>query len=91
MVVEQLHNCSAVHFSTVPVVELFEGQTVWKGNVEAFTLMGHPKTKRAYGWSEGKGGKERFFAVLEIPPLKSAQDAVKASIVADIKKAKGKK
>jgi len=32
--------------------------------------------------------KERFFAVLEIPPVKSAMDAVRASIVAD---AKGKK
>jgi hypothetical protein len=37
--------------------------------------MGHPKAKRAYGWShpEGKEDKdERFVTVLEIPPVKSA-------------------
>jgi hypothetical protein len=44
--------------------------------------------ERAYGWSDGTGDKERLFAVLEIPPVKSATDAVRASIVAD---AKGKK
>ncbi len=88
MVVEQLHNCSALHFATMPVLEVFEGQTVWKGDVEAFTLMRHPKSKRAYAWSEGNGDKERFFAVLQIPPVESATDAVRASIVTDAKKAK---
>jgi hypothetical protein len=88
MTIEHLHNCRAVHLATVPVHEVFRGQTVWQGDVEAFTLLGHPKARKAYGWSEGKGEKERFFAVLEIPPVKSALDAVRASIVADTKKGK---
>jgi len=33
----------------------------------------------------GQGDKERFFAVLELSPVKSALDAVSASIVADAK------
>jgi len=76
---------------TVPVHEVFRGQTVWQGDVEVFDLKGHPKAKRAYGWShpEGKDDKdERFVTVLEIPPVKSAQTAVQASIVADLKKKK---
>jgi hypothetical protein len=85
MTVEHLHNCRAVHLATVPVHEVFKGQTVWKGDVESFLLLGHPKAQKAYGWSEGKDDKERFFAVLEIPPVKSALDAVRASIVADAK------
>lgn len=87
--VMQLHNCSATWRETVPVHEVFQGQTVWQGEVEVFDLTGHPKAKRAYAWShrEGKDDKgERFVAVLEIPPVVSALTAVRASIVADGKK-----
>jgi hypothetical protein len=75
LALEHLHNCGAIHCATVPVHEVFRGQTVWQGDVEVFDLTGHPKAKRAYGWSE-------------TPPIKSAMDAVRASIVADAKKQK---
>jgi hypothetical protein len=88
MTVEHLHKCSTFHSATMPVHEVFRGQTVRKGDVEAFTLSGHPNAQRADGWSDGAGDKERFFAVLEIPAVKSATDSVRASIVAD---AEGKK
>jgi hypothetical protein len=87
----QLHNCGATWRETVPVHETFQGQTVWKGQVEVFDLNGHPKAKRAYGWAhrEGKDDQgERFVAVLEIPPVESALTAVRVSIVADGKKKK---
>jgi hypothetical protein len=67
---------------------VFEGQAVREGDVDAFTLMRHPKSKRAYAWSEGKGDNERFFVVLQIPPVESPLDAVRASIAAETKKAK---
>jgi hypothetical protein len=86
LALEHLHNCGAIHCATVPVHEVFRGQTVWEGDVEVFDLVGHLKAKRAYGWSEKTKPGERFFAVLEIPPIKSALDAVRASIVADAKK-----
>ena len=85
----QLHNCGATWRKTVPVHEVFNGKTIWQGEVEVFDLAGHPKAKRAYGWShpEGDDNKgERFVAVLEIPPVDSPQTAVKISIVADLKK-----
>lgn len=52
----------------IPVTEIFRGQTIWQGEVEVFDLNGHPKAKRAYGWSH-KDGKDdkggRFVTVLE--------------------------
>jgi hypothetical protein len=89
LAVEQLHNCGAVHRETIPVHEIFRGQTVWQGEVEVFDLTNHPKAKRAYGWShrEGIGDEgERFVTVLEIPPVVSPITAVRASIMADKKK-----
>ncbi len=85
--IQHLHNCAATYRETVPVHEVFRGQTVWKGNVEVFDLSGHPQAKRAYGWSHpDKGGTdERFVAVLEIPPVESAVTAVRAAIITDSK------
>jgi hypothetical protein len=91
--VSQLHNCGAVWRETVPVHEVFRGQTVWQGEVEVFDLNGHPKAKRAYGWShkDGKNDEgERFVTVLEVPPVVSPVTAVRASIMADKKKREGK-
>jgi hypothetical protein len=91
MVVEHLHKCTATHSATVPVHEVFLGETVWQGDVEVFDIKGHPKAKRAYGWSHMDGAKDertRFVAVLEIPPVESAETAVRLQIVKD---AKGKK
>lgn len=86
--VTHLHNCGAIHRATVPVHEVFEGKTVWQGDVEVFDLDGHPKAKRTHAWSHLDGAKderERFVAVLEIPPVDSAQRAVQVQIVKDVK------
>lgn len=89
--VSQLHHCGAIHRATVPVTEVFNGQTIWQGHVEIFDLTGHPKAKRAYAWSH-KDGKddadERFVAVLEIPPVVSPESAVKVAIAAEVKATK---
>jgi len=80
-----------MYHDTVPVHEVFRGETVWQGEVEVFDLTGHPKAKRAYGWSHREGPNdegERFITVLEIPPVESAITAVRASIVSDAKKRK---
>lgn len=88
LAVEHLHKCSAVHHSTKPVEEVFQGQTIWKGRVEVFDLTGHPKAKRAYAWSHLHGdddSDERFVTVLEIPPVDSPESAVKVAIAAEVK------
>ena len=86
--VSQLHNCGAVWVETVPVQEVFRGETVWKGDVEVFHITGHPKAKRAYAWSHIDGPedeRERFVAVLEIPPVDSGKIAGQVQIVKDVK------
>ena len=91
--VAQLHNCGAKWRETVPVHEIFRGQTVWQGEVEVFDLYNHPVAKRAYAWSHRDGVNdegERFVTVLEIPPVESPITAVRASIMADRQKRKVK-
>ena len=88
-----LHKCDAVWLKSVAVQEIFRGQAVWQGRVEVFSLSGHPKAKKAYAWSHLEGANdegERIVTVLEIPPVESPLTAVRASIVSDSKKAKGK-
>ena len=86
LTVEHLHKCSAVHASSAPVHEVFQGETVWRGDVEVFDLTGHPKAKRCYGWSYGE--PEQFITILELPPVDSAQSAVKVGVAYQIKKGK---
>ena len=89
MVIKQLHRCDSTWLESVPVHEVFRGQTVWQGIVEVFAVAGHPKAKKAYAWSADQGlPTEKFTAVLEIPPVESPITAVRVSIVAETKKGK---
>lgn len=83
--IEDMHGGKARLVQSVPTEETFEGETVWEGVVHVFDLTGHPQANRAYAWSSPIEGsdKRRVFAVLQIPPINSARDAVKAAIVAE--------
>lgn len=88
-----LHGCSSTYVESVPVHEEFQGQTVWQGEVEVFDIEGHPKAKRAYAWGHASGEDDqarRYVTVLELPPVDSAQTAVKIAVAAEIKNAKRK-
>ena len=66
----------------------FAAKPYGRAIVEVFDLTGHPKAKRAYGWSHKDGPKdqdEKFVTVLEIPPVDSAQAAVKVAAATEIK------
>ena len=83
-----LHQADATWLKTVPVREVFEGRTIWQGPVEVFAITGHPKAKHCFAWSHKAGpddSEDRFVAVLEIPPVKNAQDAVKVAIAHEIR------
>ena len=86
LTIQHLHQCAAVHRETVPVHEIFQGQTVWQGEVEVFDLTGHPKAKRCYGWTYGE--PEEFITILELPPVDSPQGAVKVAVAYQVKKAR---
>jgi len=79
------HGCESLHVESVPLKEVFEGQTAWEGTVEVFDLVAHPQAKRAYAWSYRDGDQNKTIAVLGIPPVDSPQTAVKASIAAQAK------
>jgi hypothetical protein len=62
---------------------------VWDGVVETFQLDGHPKTKRAYAWvtpSTSKKEEPQYTIILGLPPVNSAQDAVKVAVLGGCKK-----
>jgi hypothetical protein len=86
-VVERLHEARARLREVTYVVESFRGQTVWEGAVHVFDLEGHPKAAVCYAWTSpvGEGDQRRYYAVLGAPPINSAADAVRASIVAEQK------
>ena len=86
LTIEHLHNCAATHRQSVPVTEVFKGETLWQGDVEVFDLMGHPKATTCYGWSHGE--PEEFITILELPPVDSPQSAVKVGVAYQIKKAR---
>jgi len=90
--VEGLHDCRAAYKETIAVKETHENETVWDGDVFVFELEGHPTAQIAYSWQEPSPGsdKMRFFAVLHEGPIKSAADAVRASIVKDYREGEEK-
>ena len=73
------HGADAQLVHRQPVVERFEGEVVWEGEVLVFALQGHPHASQCYAW-EVDG---QVTAVLGVPPVRSALDAVRASIMAD--------
>lgn len=89
--IRHLHGLEAEHADTVPVTETFHGETVWQGEVEVFNIRGHPKARRAYAWAHLAGENDeskRYVAVLELPPVVSAETAVRAAIMQEIKSAR---
>lgn len=84
-----LHGARAEHVESVPVTETFNGETVWDGVVEVFSLPEHP-AGRAYAWRhEADSGKWRYVAVLHRPPVDTPLKAVQAAIVAEYRARKG--
>ena len=87
--IRDLHGLDSEYIKSVPVREVFQGKTVWEGDVRIFRVRGHPQAQRAYAWSYiGEAGETRYLAVLGVPPINSAQDAVKAAVMAHIEKQK---
>ena len=89
-IIHELHGAKASYRESVPVKEVFQGQTVWDGVVEVFDLHGHPKTHRAYAWSHDTDDPKhprRHVTVLHIPPAVSPETAVRVAIVQEYRNA----
>jgi hypothetical protein len=89
-IIHKLHAAEASHRESVPVKEVFQGQTVWDGIVEVFDLKGHPKTDTAYAWLHDTGDPNRpvqHVTVLHLHPALSPAAAVRAFIVQEFRNA----
>jgi len=85
-VIRKLHGSDSTHVETVPIKEVFNGETVWEGEVEVFSLHNHPETDRVYAWAhdtDDPDNPKRHVTVLHIPPATSPRKAVQLSIVKD--------
>jgi hypothetical protein len=89
-IIHKLHGATATHVESVPVVEMWEGKTIWDGVVEVFDLHGHPGTHRVYAWSHETDDPEnptRHVTVLHIPPVINPITAVRAAILQEFQDA----
>lgn len=87
-VIKHLHGSDAVYVETVPVKNLFNGQTVWEGEVEVFDLTDNPNASRVFAWAYDREDPDKptqHVTVLQIPPATTPENAVRASIVAQFK------
>jgi hypothetical protein len=85
--IRDLHGLDSEHVESVPVHEQFSGETMWQGTVEVFRVRGHPQAEFAYAWShETDDGKINHVAVLGIPPVDNPEMAVRAAIMAHVRK-----
>ncbi len=78
--VTALHGCGCSHSGTSRVIEYYEGQRVFDGDVETFTLSGHPEAEEAFAWAFHNGTEPQYIAVLKMPPINDPSDAVRAAI-----------
>ncbi len=87
-VIERLHHAHARYVETVPVKEVFEGETIWEGEVEVFDLDDHPDASRIFAWAYDYEDTEKptqHVTVLQIPPATTPENAVRAAIVSEFK------
>jgi hypothetical protein len=80
-IIVKIHGCEATPVETVPVTEIFRGKVVWTGDVVIFQLKGHPRAARCYAWGFPDNlGTLETTTILEIPPVLSAEMAVRVAI-----------
>jgi len=86
-VIRRLHDAEATHVESVPVKETFQGQTVWEGVVEVFSLKDHPTAHRYMRGRTILTSRQSSapVTVLHIPPVISPLLAVRAAIVQEFK------
>lgn len=87
--VRTLYGVEGDYQASVRVHEIFGGKSSWTGIVEIFRIV-HPQAKYAYAWTyKDAVGKLHYPALLGIPPINSAEDAVRTYFAAQAMKKNG--
>jgi hypothetical protein len=82
------HGVEPTFVESVPVKEVLEGATASECVVEVLDLIGHPTAVRVYAWSHDTGdpaNPKRHITVLHSPPIRSAEEAVKAAMLQEFR------
>jgi hypothetical protein len=83
-VIKRLHGVESRHVESVPVKEVFRGQTVWEGMVEVFEIQDHPTTNKIFAWShqtDNPDNPRRHVTVLQLDQIVTPVDAVRAALI----------
>jgi hypothetical protein len=76
--IQEIYHARSQLRERVRVVETFEGETVWEGEVLVFELLDDPTAPKCYAWEvDGE-----VTAVLHEAPVDGPQTAVRAAIAA---------
>lgn len=75
------HKCKPTHQETVFVHEKTDmNETVWRGCVEVFDIVGDKRAKTCYAWRLVHGNEVKIITVLGSSVITSAKRAVQAAI-----------
>ncbi len=79
--IRRQHGCDSRWLRAVAIHEILKGETVWRGEVQVFHLVGHPEAETCYAWSyQTEKGKQRFVAILRSEGVDSPLKAVQAAV-----------
>src|SRR6478736_4818236 len=78
--IKAAHGYEPQYERTEIVPEMSGEQFPCGGFVRIFRFMNHPKARRCYAWTYRHGEEKKSVTVLELPPVESAESAVKAAI-----------
>jgi hypothetical protein len=85
--IRETQGCDSYWLESVKVGEHFQGQSTWDTTVDVFALVKHAKAKLAYAWMiYRKGEQDTTAVVLGLPPVASAQDAVRVAMARKAKR-----
>lgn len=79
--IEREYGTTAKHVETVTVLETFNGETIWDGEVEVFEVPEFSDADQVFAWDFDDDSGQQQVTVAQIPPATTPENAVKAYIV----------
>ena len=78
--IKENYGCSSHWLRSITVAVDLGNQLRWRDVVQVFALHDYVKAEIAYAWTYRSRGEDKVVTVLGIPPIDSAQAAVKSVI-----------
>jgi len=81
-ILAELYGCESTYEGCATVAARWGHENGRDGVINLFALVGHATAARCYAWRQHDSVKWRYVTVLEIPPVDSAETAVRAAMAA---------